>query len=365
MSLRLSLCCRGGLAVAACVWGGLAVPGVRAQDKPAVADPKSPPAVTRPAPVSARPPLPKNGLLRLEESISRSFQFLKPSGSSFNGVPMPPMPTRPMAALPSRRARQLQDEQKNWVFMNPDDLTALPKAEDILNVPEYHKGLLDRKSLTPVERFYQDLDDRNAAKDKKRGVFSETDDLQRMRDQFRKADEADAPDPNLPASIQEKESALKKLLGLDTGSFAPEPVRRSFSEVFSTGDSESTKAQELAHKEYINSFNTWLNRSTAQLPGSGIALPPGATDPTQRSTATTPVYGSSWGNFAPYNPSGRPANYDPTIGIANPTLAVTTPQDITTKVVNQWNPYYTPPKVQPPSYTPPAPVSYTPQRKFP
>jgi hypothetical protein len=342
------------LAAAALVWGAGAAPAVWAQAKLTAVEAEAPipqtSTRTNLPPAPNQRSMPRNGLLRLEEQLSRSFQGLKPSSSSLEGLPAPALRPRVIGPGPNRRAKDLQEQQrKNWAFLNPDELTATPKSEELFNAPEYGSKGLD-KMFSPVERFYLDLERRSAAKDKKRAEAQRA-----FRDPFRFEQEAD--DASLPEGIRDNAQNLRKLLGLNSSSsFAAPPSHGSSSDVFGLGSTKrmGPTEEELARKAYLDSFDQWLNRSTATTANNGLGLP------VDSARLGTPA-NSGQPTFAPFNPAG---NYDPSIGTVNPTLVATTPQDITAKVLNQWNPYWTPPKVEPPKTPPPQPIFDVPRRKF-
>jgi hypothetical protein len=344
------------LAVAALVCGGLWVPAIQAQDKPsAEAEVPSLPSrtPTEVAPRVAPGPQRMNGLLRLEEQLRRSFQFFKPSNPGLEATPLPP-PPRASAPVQSQRAKELLEQKKNWMYANPDGLTTPSTTEDLLNPPEYGAKGLNDKSRSSMQRLYQDLDQRNGALAKKRNGLT-PEDPSGLRDQ-------ETDDANLPAGIRDNEKKLRKLLGFDNPSAALTPSRGTLSDILGLGDkSTAPTPEEVARKVYLDEFNAWLNRSAATTPANnGLASVPGAADSTRQTVATA----GAPATFAPFNPAGRPNNYDPSIGMVNPTIATSTPQDITAKVLNQWNPYYVPPKVEPPKTQSPQPGFDVPRRKF-
>src|ERR1041385_6328737 len=63
----------------------------------------------------------KVGLQQLEDDLGKPFQTFKP-GSSLDGVFTPPMRPPSGPSVPSKRARELMEKQKNWIFMTPEDL---------------------------------------------------------------------------------------------------------------------------------------------------------------------------------------------------------------------------------------------------
>jgi hypothetical protein len=355
MSLRLSSCLGVCLAVAGFGGGGVLAGTVLAQDRPAATQAEAS-AQKRPATTQrvAIPPGPKNGLLRLEEQLSRSFQFLKPS-SSLDVLPAPPMPQRAAPPVLSKQAKDRMDSQKDWALNNPDDLAAIPKLEDLLKVPEYGLESTKKKSTASVDRFYQDLERRSGAKAKRDPFAAE--DPRRVNPEPGDSQEADLPDdPSLPVGVRSSEKTLRKLLhGQDSG-YAPGSGRGVLSDIFGLGESRATPEDDLAQKAYLKGFQDWLNRPAAG-PAYGLPNPLAAADPSRQAMPVN-------GGFGAFAPLSRPSNFDPSLGAANPTLLVGTPQDTTARLLNQWNPLYSAPKVEPPKTPLPAPNFDVPRRKF-
>ena len=93
--------------------------------------------------------------------------------------------------------------------------------------------------------------------------------------------------------------------------------------------------------------------------GIGVA---GAEDPREERASHQ---GCAKGEIAKHPaPSERVARAEASLGAANPTLLVGTPQDTTARLLNQWNPLYSAPKVEPPKTPLPAPNFDVPRRKF-
>ena len=73
----------------------------------------------------------KDGLKQLEEDLYAPLQMFTPK-SSLEGVAAP-LPRPPAGSvIQSKRAKELLERRKNWVFMTPEDLLAGPTVEEIL-----------------------------------------------------------------------------------------------------------------------------------------------------------------------------------------------------------------------------------------
>jgi len=91
---------------------------------------------------------------RMQEDLSRPFESLS-KGSSMDGVMVAPF--QPSAAQPAlnRRDKQLMEQRKNWAFTDLNDLTSQPSLEEMFNVREYGPDGREKKSLSPIEKYYE------------------------------------------------------------------------------------------------------------------------------------------------------------------------------------------------------------------
>src|SRR6266404_8041173 len=96
----------------------------------------------------------KDGLRQLEDDLGKPFQTFNPN-SSLDGMFTPPVRQPSAPSIPSKRAKELMERQKNWVFMSPEDLAGTPTEEDIFKLREYDKDGQEKKKSTPLERFME------------------------------------------------------------------------------------------------------------------------------------------------------------------------------------------------------------------
>src|SRR5437660_1774342 len=80
-------------------------------------------------------PAKADALRQLEDELFRSFKAPLPKGPLNPGPELP----RSMPPAQSRRSRELIDQRKDWVFMKPEELMAVPTVEDLLNLPPVDK----------------------------------------------------------------------------------------------------------------------------------------------------------------------------------------------------------------------------------
>jgi hypothetical protein len=354
MSFRLPSGC--GFALAALGLGGLLLCRASAQDKPKGQEPEfsehnSGAVTTNLLQLGTG----RNGLRQLEDEVDRSFQTFSPK-SSLEGALAPPMrPVLPPSSpAQNKRLREMRERQQQWIFMTPEELAAPPGAEDLLNLPEYGPDGKEKVKLSPMDRFYENLlyPQANGKKSNK-----EKDPLGPSKRFGKDDDEANSLNDALPGGISESERALKKLLGLDPARSAPTPApaRNPFSDIFHLGDPGRSAEDLKAHVEYMKQFQTLLDG-----PPPASSLEPvnplaGAADSAR--TAASPSAGLP-------RSSSRPDGYDPMLGAVSPTYIPNGPGDFNSKLLNQWNPNYTPPKSAPPQVAPPTPNFTPPRRAF-
>src|SRR5258707_6238413 len=190
----------------------------------------------------------QDGRKRLEEDLLKP-RHLFPD-SSLDGVFVPPMqaPSKP-SAIPSKRMQEQLERRKNWVFMSPDDLTSAPTPEELLGVPEYDQDGLEKKSLSPLERYYKSLEREQQAAKKK----SQAD---RSNKRPGAHDDSAFLDDSKGSSgdVSESELALKRLLQSDPAQAGLASGRGTFSDIFGLGSTERTPDQTSAHKKYMDEY---------------------------------------------------------------------------------------------------------------
>src|SRR5260221_9952051 len=96
----------------------------------------------------------KDGLRQLEDDLGKPFQTFNPR-SSLDGVFNIPMRQPNAPAIQSKRAKELIEKQKNWIFMSPEDLAGAPTEADILKLREYDKDGQEKKKSSPLESFME------------------------------------------------------------------------------------------------------------------------------------------------------------------------------------------------------------------
>ena len=360
MSFGHSSLSGGCLILAVLGWSGLCVTRVLADEK--VQEPtavSSEPKTNVESTTFRKPVSGKSGLLRLEEELSKSFQALKPTASSLEAAPPPSLNARSGPIRQSKRAKELQDRRKNWIFLTPEELMGTPKSDDFFNLPEERQDGQDgqdKNGLSPLERFYQGLERRKSGKSKPQQRKAEN--SLNSRDEQGLAHDSDSPDdPSLPSDMRESEKALRKLLGGEKAGSAGNPAHKSVWDVFGLGDKVNSPKEELAHKDYMKRYQEEVLGEPPPVTAGGLTVPFAAPSPQPGATLLS---GAPLGGALP---SGRPDGFDPLLGTASPTYIPNASPDLSAKAINQWNPMYVPAKVEPPKWNPP-PNFEIPRRKF-
>ncbi len=95
--------------------------------------------------------------LKLEEAPFHAEDLFN-SGDSLQGVMAPVYLTPALSPAQRKRLKDQADRRKNWEFAQPEDAADVPKAEDMLNQPEYDASGRDKKSISVVERYMERVD---------------------------------------------------------------------------------------------------------------------------------------------------------------------------------------------------------------
>jgi hypothetical protein len=198
----------------------------------------------------------KDGLKQLEEDLYKPLQLFSPK-SSLEGVVAPPPRPPSGSVIQSKRAKELLERRKNWVFMSPEDLLAGPTVEEILKSPQYDVNGQDKKDLPPLAGYYRRLAAKRAGGD--HSSPSKSDDLFNPPKTSNPLDQlATHDDANLPSGLRESALALKQLSEADAGAdrFGQSVKRNSFSDTFGLDGNAPSKEQGLAHQKYMDEYRS-------------------------------------------------------------------------------------------------------------
>jgi hypothetical protein len=302
----------------------------------------------------------RNGLTRLEEELNGSFKGLPWQGSSDRVRSLPGGPVPPRPVIQNRRSSDSLDRRKDWVFMTPEEMMGVPKAEDLLEPTDPSREEERIKKLTPMERYFESLGRSSKGSlngagvrggDNLRGTATDNDPLEALA-------RSDQDEEKLPSGIKASEQRLRGLLGNDpnAGAFNPATARGTLSDIFGVGaDVSPSREQIRAHEDYMKQYQNLLDGSpSSPVPLNAFNSLAGAPTPAAAGLPVSSI-------------PTETGHYTSLSGVAEVSQVPTSLTDPTTKVLNEWNPYQTPssPLLDPPKPIQPLPANFDfPRRKF-
>ena len=151
----------------------------------------------------------EDGVKELEEDLYQPLRSFTPQ-SSLDGVaaPLPPSPAPP--AIQSKRAKELLERRKNWIFARPEDLVAEPTLEEILKTPEYGKDGREKKQTPALERYYERMATKRPAANRP-DQWKEPDLFSPVKKSGSGEETAARGDSDLPSGLKESAQALKSV----------------------------------------------------------------------------------------------------------------------------------------------------------
>ena len=295
----------------------------------------------------------QDGLKQLEEDLFRPLEGFSPK-SSLDGVLIPPTPRPTAPVRQSKRAKELIEQRKNWVFMNPEDQTASGALEEMIQLPQLGPDGQEKKKLSPLEQFYKNLE-RQRSRPSAFG-HSKEEELSGVRQRPDGRDEADMGDnPNDSSGLSEAEQKVKKLFGSDASSHAgaTAPAKSIFADIFGAGADVPTRADIEKQKAHMEEMRQFYGLSPVPAAGANLFDPLGPGRPN-----------------ASVLPSGLPApNHADASAVQSGTInPIFSPGAVAGVGVNARA--FSPPSLAPtlpitePAKAPPVPVFTIPQRKF-
>lgn len=206
----------------------------------------------------------QNGLKQLEQDLFKPFETISPKGSLDGAFVQPMPPTR--AAQPAqqnKRTKDSVDRRRDWVFETPDELLAVPSTDDLVTGRDGQKNTDDKSNLTPLERFYERLYNKEKGKDKKDLTHKadKRDDLYNSHKRNRFADDTDPEDDSdLPLGVRETEREMKRLLAPKERKDDPseESGRNFFSDVFGLGRTTPSREEIEMQRERTERYKELL-----------------------------------------------------------------------------------------------------------
>jgi hypothetical protein len=294
---------------------------------------------------------------QLEEDLYQPLQSFNPK-SSLEGVSAP-LPRRPAPPLiESKRAKDLLERRKNWVFMRPEDLVTEPTVEDILKAPDFGTDGREKTDFGPLKQYYERLATKRPAPN--RPGESTADDLFGPARKPNSGEETSAQnDSILPTGLKESAQALKNMFEADKAGdpSARGGARSSYSDPFGLSVNTPSKAQVLEHKKFMDDYRslvdpTWHPAAAAN-PFSQPVGYPEAPQPVK-----TPASGFA-SSASPALRHGLDAQRD----VLNPMLGPAGLPDVNARAVGQSRPAlalptFEAPKMVAPTFTAPKRSSF-------
>jgi hypothetical protein len=197
----------------------------------------------------------QNGLKQLEQDLFKPFENISPKGSLDGAfIPTMPQPQPNAPAVQSKRAKELLEQRRDWVFETPEEILAAPSTDDILNRRDNPKQGDDKSKLSPMERFYERLSNKEKKESARKG--SKRDQLAESQKSGSLADDAETDDDaDLPLGVRETQREMRMLLApkerKNDSSMEPE---NGLSDVFGFGRKTQSRDEAVLQKERMDRY---------------------------------------------------------------------------------------------------------------
>jgi len=222
----------------------------------------------------------QNSLKQLEEDLFKPLKKSFSPKSSLDAILVAPQMRPPVEqVVPSKKAREKMEREKNWVFMSPDEFVAGPTMEEIFNLPEYDADGQEKKPRSAVERYYDSMDRKAGGETNNKTAKRDRDD---SRNTAQSRNETKSREDEHPrGDIRENDTAIKRLFesNLDKGSTAPGGSHGTFSDIFGLGQTKPSVEWTKAHNERLDEFKQML----------GLPSPSAGTDPLKSLSGMEPI----------------------------------------------------------------------------
>jgi hypothetical protein len=347
------------LGVAIVVLGGLLVcraqPGGKERGWPIeFSAPRSGESTNRLNPITSK----RDGLRHLEEDLNQTPRPLTPQ-SSLDGVIA--RPNRPQAApvIQSKRAKELLERRKNWMFMSPEEMMAGPTAEEVLKAPQYGADGQEKKETPIFDRFYRNMGRKRPGTDNL--TQSKDDDLFGAPSKSNSRDEsATQDDSKLPGGLRESAETLKKLFesGSSDNPFVQTEARGNLMDTFGPVAKPLTKEEVQEHKKYMDGYRSVVDsswRPPAVGPaGNPLAIPADTAPSAWKAAAGLP-------NSSSLAPS---RGFDAQSAVVNPMLGPPELPNVNAQALGQTRSAVALPSFESRRVAPVAPTFMAPSRSF-
>jgi hypothetical protein len=197
----------------------------------------------------------QNGLRQLEQDLFRPFENISPNGSLDGAfVPTMPQPQPNAPAVQSKRAKELLERRRDWVFETPEEILAAPSSDDVLKRRDNDKQGEDKSKLSPMERYYQRLYTRDKNESTRKAGKRDQAESQKPGFLSREPETAD-DDADLPAGVREAQRETRRLLApKERKEDSSTESRNAFSDLFGLGKRAQTREEMETQKERMDRY---------------------------------------------------------------------------------------------------------------
>jgi len=201
----------------------------------------------------------QNGLKQLEQDLFKPFETIAPKGSLDGGYVLhSPEPSAPAPAIQNKRLKDLIERRRDWVFESPEEILDTATTQDPMNARESGKDSGENSKLSPLERFYERLynkDNKDTKESTRKG--NKRDEYFNSLKPANLSNEADGDDDSdLPLSIRETQREMRKLLAPKerNGNSVDNSDRIGFSDVFGLGKNTQSRQDVQMQRERLDKY---------------------------------------------------------------------------------------------------------------
>jgi hypothetical protein len=267
---------------------------------------------------------------------------------------MPYVPRAP-APVPSKALKDLMDRHKNW-GLSSEELGAAGITTESDPFSAYDDQKQGKSSL---QQFYDALNSGN-----RRQGASRSPDAKNSPDGGKSSDSSFDETSNLPPGLRDKADKLKDTVKDDPMSIFNAAKRRTSFENFFGLDranpvAEGVQGRKSSMETFVDQFKKVLDGQSS----SSAPLDPGLSSLLPETAARRASVIPSMDTF--HSTPAQPTTEATTPGTVSLVPNATIVPDLNAATLNRWNPLYTPPKIEIPKITPPAPPTVDfPRRHF-
>jgi hypothetical protein len=266
------------------------------------------------------------------------------------------VPYVPQTTVPNKRMKELMERQKNW--LTPEDMSFSTSKSDS-DISSFEGTDKVGGSKSSLQQFYDAL---NRSGSGMSGSDGSPQNRSGSQNRNSLQDNGSDDDSGLPPEIRDKTKRLKDMVTEDPSSiFNPTRPHSNFENFFGKIETPQTTEQAVTRKtpmdSFLDQFKKGLDPSVAAGLDPNLSALVADDSPRQK-----PI--SAELSKPPTTVFHHDAN-ESTPGKVNSVLDVTSVSDINETILNQWNPMYTPKKIETPKPSPPTPLNMEfPRRKF-